>query len=123
MSTEDEHYARALMVIGVGKTRIYIDEMGHPATTEIATLSLMSTPDGEVFDIPVESDVAAMVDSVLAGFAQAAYEETPPMSPQAVSEVVGSGHAETPQDGRERVPQATGAQRAPSRGPAKVPQL
>jgi|APSaa5957512535_1039671.scaffolds.fasta_scaffold00355_33 hypothetical protein len=123
MSEEAGIYPRALMVIGVGRTRIYIDEDGNPDQTEVATLTLMTAPDGEVFDIPVEVDIAETVDAVLASFALPEMEETPPMSPQAAAEVLGGNHAAPPQARRERVPQAAGAQRTQSDGSPKVPQF
>jgi len=126
MNDEAGTYARALMVIGVGKTRIYIDEEGNPAQTEVATLTLMVSPDGEVFDIPVELDIAETVDAVLASFAMTEVpemEETLPMSPEATAEVLGGNHAAPPQARRERVPQAAGAQRPQGDSSPKVPQF
>ena len=95
----------ALLIIGVGRTRMYIDEEGNPARGDVHTLSVMAATTGEVYDLPVDLEVAEMVDSILS--AQLEVEGGDPGAQE-----VGEG-----------VPTPAGSQGAPEGGPAAGQQL
>ena len=81
-----EQPLRFLVVVGVGRTRIYVDDDGTPANEEVHTLSLMISHTGEVFEIPVAAEVAQYTDTILSELVEApespVLEETPAVDPK-----------------------------------------